>query len=102
MDDTTLAPLVTTDLLDYAPGDTATITASNFIIGSTIEFQVQHVSDPGADGVYGTADDVVDTTTNASGEGHDPWYITDGVWWVIDAGTDGIARIETCSDERHR
>ena len=45
----TADPIVATDLLDYAPGDTATITASGFIIGSTLEFQVLHVSDPGAD-----------------------------------------------------
>jgi hypothetical protein len=46
----TLSPTVTTDLLDYAPGSTATVTASNFIIGSTLEFQVLHVTDPGGDG----------------------------------------------------
>ena len=31
-------PSVTTDLLDYAPGSIATVTASGFIIGSTLEF----------------------------------------------------------------
>ncbi|MCG6953192.1 MAG: IgGFc-binding protein, partial [Betaproteobacteria bacterium] len=80
-------PSVTTDLLDYAPGSTATITASGFIIGSTLEFQVQHVIDSGDDGVYGTADDVLGDN---SGEGHESWTVTDGVWWVLDAGADGI------------
>jgi len=41
-------PSVSTDLLDYLPGSTATITASGSIVGSTIEFQVSHVLDAGA------------------------------------------------------
>ena len=88
MDETTTIdtslPTVSTDLLDYQPGDTATITASNFIIGSTLVFQVQHADGPGDDGVWGTWDDVIEDT---SGEGHEEWYITDG---VRTAGADGI------------
>ena len=94
-------PTVTTDLLDYQPGETATITTSGFVIGSTLEFQVLHVTDPGEDGVYGTLDDILDPGPDGisgtaddgygtTGAGHDPWYVTDGVWWVIDAGADGI------------
>ena len=80
-------PNVETDLLDYLPGSTATVTASNFIVGSTIEFQVLHVLDPGADGIYGTSDDTIDETTNAAGDGHEAWTVTDG---VRTAGADGI------------
>jgi len=68
------AALVQTDLLDYAPGATATITASNFSVGETVEFQVIHL-DPGNDGRYGTADDVAGDN---SGQGHLPWFVTDG------------------------
>jgi hypothetical protein len=58
-----LAATVWTDKLDYAPGETAAITASGFDVGSTVEFQVQHdASTPGI----------------AGGQGHDPWSVTDG------------------------
>jgi len=80
-------PSVSTDLLDYLPGSTATITASGFIVGSTIEFQVFHVLDAGADGVYGTLDDTItgsnsndiidggsDTDTASGGNGKDVIY----------------------------
>ena len=66
---------VTTDLNDYAPGATAYISASGFQAGSAVTFRVQHVSGPGADGVYGTLDDEV---VVLSGAGHDPWTIIDG------------------------
>ncbi|HJS37726.1 MAG TPA: hypothetical protein VJ789_06295, partial [Burkholderiales bacterium] len=82
--ESTLTPTVGTDLLDYAPGSTATITAENFIIGSTLEFQVLHVTDPGDDGVYGTLDDLLGDN---SGAGHETWIITDG---VRTAGADGV------------
>jgi Ca2+-binding RTX toxin-like protein len=52
-------PSVSTDLFDYLPCSTATITASGFIVGSTIEFQVFHVLGAGAEGVYGTLDDTI-------------------------------------------
>ena len=82
----TPVPTVTTDLLDYLPGSTATITASDFIIGSTLEFQVQHVTGAGKDGKYGTRDDTLDDQANATGAGHTAWYVTDG---VRTAGADG-------------
>lgn len=47
---------VITDKLDYAPGETAIITADGFYPGSTIKFQVQHIT-AGLDGVFGTSDD---------------------------------------------
>ena len=80
-------PSVSTDFLDYLPCSTATITASGFIVGSTIEFQVFHVLDAGADGVYGTLDDTItgsnsndiidggsDTDTASGGNGKDVIY----------------------------
>ncbi|MBT9234750.1 hypothetical protein KKQ11_02760 [Pseudomonas sp. MG-2] len=69
------SPTVTTDLSDYSPGSTATITASGFAAGSTVAFEVDHVTDAGADKLWGTPDDVL---ANSSGEGHTPWYVTDG------------------------
>ncbi|MGQ0578569.1 MAG: DUF7507 domain-containing protein, partial [Betaproteobacteria bacterium] len=84
---TTPSPSVTTDLLDYLPGSTAVITAKNFLVGSTIAFQVSHVLDAGKDGKYGTLDDKLDTQTNATGGGHQKWYVTDG---VRTAGADGL------------
>jgi len=69
------SPTVTTDLNDYSPGSTATITASGFAAGSTVAFEVDHVTDAGADKLWGTPDDVLATS---SGEGHTPWYVTDG------------------------
>ncbi|MFB4402740.1 DUF5801 repeats-in-toxin domain-containing protein [Pseudomonas inefficax] len=69
------SPTVTTDLSDYSPGSTATITTSGFAAGSTVAFEVDHVTDAGADKLWGTPDDVL---ANSSGEGHTPWYVTDG------------------------
>ena len=68
-------PSVTTDLQDYAPGSTAEITASGFDPGSSVTFQVQHAGDPGADGIWGSFDDV---TVDLGGEGHEVWTVTDG------------------------
>ena len=75
-----LAANVVTDQLDYAPGDTAQVFASDFAIGETVRFQVLHT-----DGVPNT------------GGGHEPWLVTDGVMGDFDSdGTiegdlDGIA-----------
>ena len=41
---------VTTNTNDYAPGSYAIITATGFAAGSSVTFEVDHVSDPGADG----------------------------------------------------
>ncbi len=80
------APTVTTDLKDYAPGSTAVITASGFAAGSTVKLEVDHVTDAGADSVWGTPDDVLKTDT---GEGHDPWYVTDGGTGDLDGQVNG-------------
>ena len=69
--------IVSTDLLDYAPGSTALITANNFKPGADVTFQVQHVL-AGADDVFGTADDIPDTILNSKGSGHEPWTVKDG------------------------
>ncbi|MFM7097808.1 MAG: hypothetical protein ACKO16_10400 [Gemmataceae bacterium] len=84
------SPIVSTDLLDYAPGSTALITANNFKVGSEVVFQVSHMINAGPDGVWGTPDDVLDTVKN-SGPDHQPWAVTDGVWWMVNAGADNVA-----------
>ncbi|UQB76975.1 hypothetical protein KI429_17040 [Pseudomonas shirazica] len=61
------SPTVTTDQSDYSPGSTAIVTASGFAAGSTVAFEVDHVTDAGADKLWGTPDDVLATS---SGEGH--------------------------------
>ena len=94
---------VSTNLGDYAPGETAIITADGLEAGATVEFQVQHVDGAGADGIYGTADDLLDSgldgvygtaddgtgpNPGAYASDHDSFTVTDGVsWW--DAGADG-------------
>lgn len=74
---------VTTDYSDYAPGQTAVLTANNVALGSAVEFSVTHVL-PGADGILGTADD--ELSHDLSG--------TTSPWTIIDGGVgdlDGIA-----------
>jgi hypothetical protein len=98
---------LTTDKDDYAPGETATISASGFEVGGTVEFQVLHVSDPGVDGVYATYDDLLDagldgiagTADDGFGplnntEDHDAFYVTDGVLITLDVGADGVEGTE--------
>ena len=82
----TTTPTVTTDLNDYAPGSTATVTASGFAAGSGVTFQVQHVSGAGPDGILGTLDDTVETT---GGAGHDSWYVIDGGAGDLDGVVNG-------------
>ena len=69
------ASSVFSDLPDYAPGSTAIISAKDFAVGSTVQFQVSHVIDPGVDEVFGTLDDTLGDNT---GSGHAPWIVTDG------------------------
>ncbi|WP_448681869.1 DUF5801 repeats-in-toxin domain-containing protein [Pseudomonas nicosulfuronedens] len=84
-DDST-APSVTTDQNDYAPGSTAIITASGFTAGSTVKIEVDHATSAGADGIWGTPDDVLNTS---AGAGHDPWYVTDGGAGDLDGQVNG-------------
>lgn len=79
-------PTVTTDLSDYSPGSTATVTASGFAAGSTVAFEVDHATGAGADNLWGTPDDVLATD---AGEGHDPWYVTDGGAGDLDGKVNG-------------
>ncbi|MEN5199805.1 DUF5801 repeats-in-toxin domain-containing protein, partial [Pseudomonas wadenswilerensis] len=79
-------PTVTTDQADYAPGSTAIITASGFAAGSTVALEVEHATGPGADNLWGTPDDVLNTNT---GEGHEPWYVTDGGAGDLDGQVNG-------------
>jgi hypothetical protein len=75
-----MAADVITDQVDYAPGQTAHIVASDFAIGETVRFQVLHI----------------DGTPN-TGHGHLPWDVTDGIRGdfdndgILDGDLDGIA-----------
>jgi hypothetical protein len=75
-----LAANVVTDQLDYAPGETAQIVASDFAVGETVRFQVLHTDD-----------------TPNTGGGHEPWLVTDGVMGdfdgdgSIEGDLDGVA-----------
>ena len=77
---------VSTDAQDYAPGAWAEIAATGFDPGSTVTFQVQHASDPGADGLWGTMDDV---TVDLGGDGHDTWSVEDGSALDLDGTVNG-------------
>jgi hypothetical protein len=78
--------VVSTDKTDYYPGSTATISVTNASPGEIIEFQVSVISDPGADGLYGTSDDVL---SSAAAPGSSPFYVTDGAGFTL-AGSDGV------------
>jgi hypothetical protein len=65
---------VATDKDDYAPGSTATFTATNLASGDAVTFTVEHV-DVGADKILGTDDDRVL---------HDGISGTDAPWTVVD------------------
>ena len=80
----TVTLTVSTDLDDYAPGATAIITADGLDDGASVTLEVDHVSGPGDDGVYGTVDDEV---VQLGGDGHEPWTVTDG----SEADLDGLA-----------
>ena len=70
---------VVTNQLDFAPGATAHIFASDFALGEAVQFQVLHN----------------DGTPNTGG-GHQPWQVTDGVRGdfnndgVMDGDLDGV------------
>ena len=71
------AAVVTTDHLDYAPGETAVITTSNqtgeglqFAAGELVRFQVSRT-----DGMA----DAASTTENVGSAGNAPWYVMDGI-----------------------
>src|SRR5258706_667791 len=78
--------IVTTDQPDYTPDSVATFTALNVSAGATVEFDVAHVN-AGADGVYGTADDLY--TYDLTGTGV-PWVVTDGGPGDLDGIVNGV------------
>ena len=83
---TPTVPSVSTDFLDYAPGSTVTITASDFQPGATVEFLVVHVTAPGPDGAWATTDDQLGDN---SGQGHLPWRVVDGGAGDLDGVANG-------------
>jgi len=88
------AAVVTTDHLDYAPGETAVITTSNqagaglqFSAGEMVSFQVTRT-----DGMA----DYSGSTTGVGPTGNEAWYVTDGVGGFTahlgsDVSGDGVA-----------
>jgi YDG domain/Bacterial Ig-like domain (group 3) len=88
------AAVVTTDHLDYAPGETAVITTSNqagdglqFEAGEMVRFQVSRT-----DGMA----DYVGSTDNVGAKGNEAWYVTDGAGGFAahlgsDVSGDGVA-----------
>jgi uncharacterized repeat protein (TIGR01451 family) len=77
---------VSTDAQDYPPGAWTEITATGFDPGSIVTFQVQHAGDPGADGIWGTLDDVI---VDLGGEGHEAWSVEDGSELDLDGAVNG-------------
>ncbi|WP_292231552.1 SdrD B-like domain-containing protein, partial [Mesorhizobium sp.] len=94
---------------DYAPGETVGITTTNVSDGGTFTFEVAHLS-AGADGVLGTADDVLSYDLTGTGT---PWTVTDGgagdldgvvngsiqTSWYVNADAANQAFILTATDE---
>ncbi|RWL42122.1 MAG: hypothetical protein EOR60_26630, partial [Mesorhizobium sp.] len=70
---------------DYAPGETVGITTTNVSDGGTFTFEVAHLS-AGADGVLGTADDVLAYDLTGTGT---PWTVTDGGSGDLDGVVNG-------------
>src|SRR5258706_9949103 len=66
--------IITTDKSYYQQGDSALFTASNLGAGETASFSVAHL-EAGADGIYGTADDLLSYDLAGTGI---TWSITDG------------------------
>ncbi|MEB3294935.1 MAG: DUF5801 repeats-in-toxin domain-containing protein, partial [Synechococcales bacterium] len=81
--DALLPPSVTTDQADYAPGETATITAKGFKSGSTIRFAIaDDPNDPGDDGnadiypaFYVTDGGVGDLDGKVNGQVVTTWFV---------------------------
>src|SRR6478672_7095022 len=71
---------VATDQPDYSPGSTVQITAT-FDPLSTVQFTVAHDIDAGADGIWGTADDVLSYDLTGTGL---PWTVTADANGLID------------------
>jgi uncharacterized repeat protein (TIGR01451 family) len=89
--DTILDPLsIATDQPDYQPGTTATITATNVEVGGSVTFEVQHITNLGADGIAGTADDVLATDLSGTNPPISPWKVVDGGAGDLDGLANGI------------
>ncbi|BCG95272.1 hypothetical protein [Mesorhizobium sp. 131-2-1] len=74
--------------LDYAPGETVGITATDVEDGGSLSFLVAHRS-AGADGNLGTADDVLTYNLNGTGT---PWTVTDGGVGDLDGVVNGTIK----------
>ncbi len=72
LEDRALLAAVVTDKPDYAPAETALISATGYQLGETVKFQVLHI----------------DGTPNTGG-GHDPWNVQDGGSGDLDGAVNG-------------
>src|SRR5207253_3825958 len=77
---------VTTDKSDYQPGDNAVFIAANVVLGGSVVFDVAHLS-AGADGIYGTADDLLSYDLTGTGI---QWTVTDGGPGDLDGVVNGV------------
>src|SRR5690349_1640457 len=78
---------VITDQFDYQPDETATFTVSGFNAGSTVQLTLNNIIGPGADGIYGTPDDILGTTLTGTGS---LGTITDGGFGDLDGALNGV------------
>jgi hypothetical protein len=83
-------------IMDYAPGSVAYFLAGDAPEGTTFQFSLQ-VLEPGADGLIGTDDDLLVTAEDPLGQ-PTTWEVTDGVWWSVHSGADGMANT---ADDRY-
>ncbi|TPM21565.1 SdrD B-like domain-containing protein, partial [Mesorhizobium sp. B2-3-5] len=73
---------------DYVPGETVGITTTDIADGGTFTFQVAHIA-AGADGILGTADDVLAYDLTGTGT---PWTVTDGGVGDLDGIVNGSVK----------
>ena len=74
--------------LDYFPGETVGITATDLGDGGSLSFLVAHRA-AGADGILGTADDVLSYDLTGTGT---PWTVTDGGVGDLDGVVNGTIK----------
>jgi hypothetical protein len=75
LEDRRLLAAVATDLLDYAPGSTAYFSASGFVAGEAVTFQVAHATDGATDAPWTVIDDSAEDADPAAGSVRTSWYV---------------------------
>ena len=89
------AAVVTTDHLDYAPGETAVITTSNNTMGDGLQFAAGELVRFQVSRTDGMADHI-GSTSDVGPAGNEAWYVADGVGGFAahlgsDVSGDGVA-----------